>query len=265
MTSAAPSTILKAALHTGDGLDVRLLHYPAGLTQPRHCHEQTQLSVLLVGGLREITARDDVEAVRPASGLKPAGQSHAAAFGPQGALMLSMTLTEGRAPRWAAGEWRPNAPGVPAVIAGLLTANDPTARAEMAEDLTALLAASSEAGPGLAERDAAHRLKRALDEDPDDGRIGRMAEALGLHRAHLTRCFTETYGLAPSLYRARAMTARALSLALHGEDSLAAVAADAGFADQSHLARTCRRQIGVSLSRIRALFAGATSVQAAAA
>lgn len=265
MTCAAAPTILKATLHSQDGMDLRLVHYPAGLTQTGHRHEDAQLSILLAGTLREVTRRRDVETARRSHGLKPCGQSHAAQFGPHGALMLSMTLDRDPATPRQAAEWLPNSSAMDALIAGLLATDDAAVRADMAQDLRGMLEAGATAPTGRGEHDAARRLKQALDARPDGGRIDDLARELGLHRVHLSRCFTETYGLAPSLYRARVMTARALTQALRERDGLAAVAADAGFADQSHMARTSRRQIGVPLSRVRELFARATSVQALAA
>lgn len=241
---------------------MRLLHYPPSLTQPTHRHDQTQLSVLLAGGLREITNGRDVEAVHPSSGVKPAGQSHAAQFGSHGALMLSMTLAATAAPERNPGEWLSIGPSSVALIEQMLMTGSRLRRAETAQELCAVLAGPAGQEVARAGRDAARRLKRALDEDPRAGRIGAVARRLGCHRAHLTRCFNATYGLAPSHYRARVMSAQALASALRGDHSLAAVAADVGFADQSHLARTWRRQIGVPLSRLRHLFAEATSVQA---
>lgn len=261
MRLETPSGVLKAILHSSTELDVRLLHYPPGLIQPTHRHDETQLSVLLAGGLREITNGRDVEAVRPSSGVKPAGQSHAAQFGPHGALMLSMTLAAKAAPERKPGEWLSIGPGGIALIEQMLMTASRLHRAETAQELCAVLA-----GPAgevaRAGRDAARRLKRALDENPRAVCIGAVARRLGCHRAHLTRCFNATYGLAPSRYRTRVMSAQAVASALRGDHSLAAVAADVGFADQSHLARTSRRQIGVPLSRLRQLFAEATSVQA---
>lgn len=265
MAPTVSPTILKATLYSGDGLDLRLVHYPAGLAQPTHRHEEAQLSVLLAGSLREVTGRCDVEAVRRASGVKLCGQNHAARFGPHGALMLSMTSSHDPVTIRQAGEWRPNPAALDTLIGGLLATDDMARRAEMVPDLRALLEASVEFEPGRGGHDAARRLKQALDTRPDGGRIEAMARELGMHRTHLSRCFTQTYGLAPSLYRARVMAARATALALRGPDDLANVAAEAGFADQSHLARTSRRQIGAPLSRIRRLFASATSVQAVVA
>lgn len=265
MTGATATSILKTTLHRAAGVELRLVHYPAGLIQARHRHDEAQLSVLLAGGLREVTRGADVEAVRRSSGVKPCGQSHAAEFGPHGALMLSMTLTRDPAMRRASGEWRANSAALDQLIAGLLDTDDASCRAEMADDLKTMLEAEPTPRDGRAGHDVARRLKRALDARPDGGRIDAMARELGLHRTHLSRCFTVTYGLAPSLYRARVMTARALALALRGRDGLADVAAEAGFSDQSHLARVSRRQIGAPLSRVRELFARATSVQAAAA
>lgn len=265
MSRTDAPAILKTTLHRAAGMELRLVHYPAGLVQASHRHDEAQLSVLLAGSLREMTGGADVEAVRRASGVKPCGQRHAAEFGPHGALMLSMTLARDPRTVRAAGEWRANPAALDHLIAGLLDTDDADCRAEMADDLRAMLQADASPGGGGARHDAARRLKQALDARPDGGRIEAIARELGMHRTHLTRCFTRTYGVAPSLYRMRVMTARAVGLALRGRGGLAGVAAESGFADQSHLARASRRQIGAPLSRVRELFARATSVQALAA
>lgn len=263
MRSASP--ILKTTLHVGDGVEARLLHYPAGLIQPMHRHEQAQLSLLLAGGFRETTRHADIEAVRRASGLKPRDESHAAEFGPHGALMLSMTLAEDPAQPRRAGEWLPSCTAADALVRAVLSTDDLSRRGHMIADLRGLLEAPLSSMTNRARHDVARRLRKALDDQPDGGRIDAMARELGLHRTHLSRCFVETFGLAPSLYRSRTMAARAIARALRGQDRLADVAADTGFADQSHLARVCCREIGVPLSRIRALFSRATSVQGLAA
>lgn len=54
-------------------------------------------------------------------------------------------------------------------------------------------------------------------------------------------------------YRNRIRVARALDRLEHGEDSLAALAADLGFADQAHLCRTVRQHLGCTPTALRRL------------
>jgi AraC-like DNA-binding protein len=70
----------------------------------------------------------------------------------------------------------------------------------------------------------------------------------GLDRWTLARQFRLAYGISPSGYRVQRQVARAQGLMRAGL-SLAEAAADAGFADQSHLTRQFRRAVGVTPGR----------------
>jgi Helix-turn-helix domain len=59
-------------------------------------------------------------------------------------------------------------------------------------------------------------------------------------------------GVSVTRYRNRVRVARALDRLEHGEDSLAALAADLGFADQAHLCRTVRQHLGARRQRFAA-------------
>jgi len=70
--------------------------------------------------------------------------------------------------------------------------------------------------------------------------------------------------MAPSIFRRRAMASRALAAALTRDGRLADAAAEAGFADQSHMARTVRETCAMSVGEIRQLLLRqVSSVQAA--
>ncbi len=78
-----------------------------------------------------------------------------------------------------------------------------------------------------------------------------LAEAglvLGVSPAHLVRCFTQTFGIAPHRY----VTARRIDVArerlLDGEP-IALVAAGVGFYDQAHFTRQFKRHVGTPPGR----------------
>ncbi|MFT4269148.1 MAG: AraC family transcriptional regulator [Xenophilus sp.] len=80
--------------------------------------------------------------------------------------------------------------------------------------------------------------------------VERIAHRLGLSREAFTRRFRARTGMPPHAWR----LVERLNLArerLHGDDDLAALAAELGFADQSHLSRHFRRVFGVSPGRYR--------------
>lgn len=99
---------------------------------------------------------------------------------------------------------------------------------------------------------------RHLLATPGAKAVADLARDAGVHRAHFHRLFRLHYGLAPSVFRRRSMTAHALSRMLIGPESLAAAAAAAGFADQSHMARAVSESCGMTAGRIRRLLANAT-------
>jgi len=78
---------------------------------------------------------------------------------------------------------------------------------------------------------------------------GRISE-LPVSREHASRQFHRHYGLSPRAYRAEWRMRRALRLLGDGA-GLAAVAADAGYADQSHLTRELRSKTGMTPKNLR--------------
>jgi AraC-like DNA-binding protein len=68
---------------------------------------------------------------------------------------------------------------------------------------------------------------------------------------HLSRVFADVNGHSVSRHRMRLRTRTALERLAAGEEDLARVAADAGFADQSHFSRVVREETGHTPSALR--------------
>ncbi len=78
----------------------------------------------------------------------------------------------------------------------------------------------------------------------------------GLSRFHISRLFRERYGMAPHAYQIALRVALVQqALRRSRNENLAQLAADLGFADQSHMARFFRRTIGVTPGAFRAVAA----------
>lgn len=73
--------------------------------------------------------------------------------------------------------------------------------------------------------------------------LGDLARIAGASKYQLLRAFRKRYGLPPHAWLMSLRAERARSL-IHGGASLAAAAAQSGFADQSHMTRTFRRFYG---------------------
>ena len=77
--------------------------------------------------------------------------------------------------------------------------------------------------------------------------VDAMARAAGVSRQHLTRVFRDQVGIGPCLYRRLARFQSLLAYAgCHATPDWARVAADAGFADQSHMIAECRQFSGLT-------------------
>ena len=88
-------------------------------------------------------------------------------------------------------------------------------------------------------------------------RVDELAEALGISERQLRRRFHRDVGYGPKtldrVLRFRRFVSRAREVA-EGEEDLAWLAADLGYADQAHLTRDCVRLSGVPPTRLAALW-----------
>jgi AraC family transcriptional regulator len=84
-----------------------------------------------------------------------------------------------------------------------------------------------------------------------DEPAGAIAARLGVSAGHASRAFRRSHGMGPRALRLELRWRRALGL-LTGPGSLADIAAQAGFADQSHFNRVVRGCSGQTPARLRA-------------
>jgi AraC-like DNA-binding protein len=81
--------------------------------------------------------------------------------------------------------------------------------------------------------------------------IGRWAEANGLVRETVARAFRRRYGTTPARFRGEFRARQAWLRATGTAETLAAIAADLGFADQAHMSRAVRQITGAAPSAWR--------------
>jgi AraC-like DNA-binding protein len=89
--------------------------------------------------------------------------------------------------------------------------------------------------------------------DPAADGLVPLADALGVSPYRLSRAFPAELGISLTHYRNRVRVGRALGRLEDGAPSLAALAAELGFADQAHLTRTVRRHTGCTPAAVRRL------------
>ncbi|WP_189554504.1 AraC family transcriptional regulator [Streptomyces lavendofoliae] len=114
------------------------------------------------------------------------------------------------------------------------------------ERLRAHLRPRLAAAPRTPDRGVAHGLRDLLDARLLQGlSLDEAARLVHAHPAHLVRAFSAAFGIAPHQYLTARRVDRARRLLLEGRPP-GAVAAAAGFYDQSHLTRHFKRLVGVA-------------------
>jgi AraC-like DNA-binding protein len=144
------------------------------------------------------------------------------------------------------------------VFASARRESDAFAPAEGAIVLLASVLAEEVPRRVRASRPATGRARKRLVDDAreviaDDPTIGlvELARRIGSSPHHLSRVFHAEVGRTLTSYRNRLRVRLALDRIAAGERSLSTVAADLGFADEAHLARTVRRETGRPPSHLR--------------
>jgi len=194
---------------------------------PRHRHAEGYVAVVLAGAYEEA---GDAGRRRLCAGAVVAHspfEAHLNRTPGAGAAVLNLPLPATALPGFGRVD----------DIDGLarLAARDPAeAAAALAEAFEPVAAAPID-WPDL--------LAAALIRD-DVPRLGCWAAAMGLSAEHVSRGFTRVFGVSPQRYRLEAR-ARAALADLAGAASLAAVAAQHGFADQAHMTRSVRAVTGL--------------------
>jgi AraC-like DNA-binding protein len=94
--------------------------------------------------------------------------------------------------------------------------------------------------------------RRLVDEGhPAAAALFPLAALVGVSPYRLSRAFTRELGVSLTRYRNRVRVSAALDRLEAGETRLGALAADLGFADQSHLTRTIRDHLGTTPTALR--------------
>ena len=212
-----------------------LQRYEAGAPMPRHRHAEPYAAIVVDGGYLEAGDSGRIEA-RPGDVLlHGAYDAHRDAFLSRGATVLNLPLDAAARPGFGRIE------NVDAIVR--LAERD-------------WRQASIEAQRGIEWRSAPladwpDLLAAALRDDPDLV-ISSWAESVGLAAASVSRGFARAYGISPKRFRLEARVRRAARRLQHWQGSLAALAAELGFADQAHMTRAIAAMTGHTPARLRA-------------
>lgn len=206
----------------------------AGERLARHRHDAGYVAVVLDGGYLEAGESGRIRAQAGMAVVHHAWSAHQDGFGARGARVLNLPLPADL----AEGPVRLADPDAVARLAE----RDPHAAAELARETAATVSANPGDWPDL--------LAAALDHDPALPIAG-WADAAGLDPASVSRGFARAYGVSPKRFRLELRTRRAVRALPGWRGTLAALAAEHGFADQAHFARSTLALTGFTPSQLR--------------
>jgi AraC family transcriptional regulator len=246
-----------------EGTRATLTLYMKNAVQPAHQHGEARLSFLLAGELTERVEGSAFDVLPGCVGYKPRGVWHQDCWGPHGALVLTLRIdSESMLPAGAQPGWSPieDRSALHNIIQLFCGAPDAAHAEEAIFDLVALLPERPARRPQIP-----HWLLQARDQirhAPAELNIRTVAAAAGVHRTHFSRVFRQYFGVSASEFRQQVKVARAISRLTKSETLLSAVAAEAGFSDQSHMNRAIKRAVALGPGQLRKAMIRATPVQA---
>lgn len=248
----------------GDGIVAALSYYPSAAAHGAHHHDYHQLSLLLAGSMRERLDGRTYDLDRLAIGIKPPGADHDDQWGRHGVLIFSLKVDAGLQlpdladPRW---QFSRDESTIAALVHTCLLHHDGRSRLEAAKDLLSIPSTVRPDDRTLQPSMWLERVREEICDDPNGQSIEALARGAGVDRAHLARSFRRAYGMPPSVYRQRRLTARAIGLIVGEETPLSHIASDAGFFDQPHLSRQIRGRTGLSPGKLRSLLGRANHIR----
>jgi AraC family transcriptional regulator len=257
-TVTESDSVSVASAHV-NGFTVGELRFPPGYVQPQFEPDLPYIAVVLDGSLRKSFRRRTMGLGRADAVTMPAGAEHGARFGSDGARIV---IVKASSPSSLVAEHLDRLAHLDGcgfsrlawLLAAELRAADVMAPLAAEGLALELLAAATRQLDGFAEHNAPRWLTEAeeLLRTGERIRLSELAETVGVHPIHLARTFRARHGVSVGEYGRRVRIEWAAAELARGEASLATVATEAGFADQSHFTRLFKRYVGTTPARFRA-------------
>jgi AraC-like DNA-binding protein len=217
--------------------------YSPGLRQQRHAHEYSNITIVLAGKIEEATELGEYCAFAGSVVSKGAGCEHEDRVGGHGAKTLSIRFPNSSPLQAGSWSWL----DTPDVVRCALAVHRGGAGA-----VAALIAVVEANQPRVARPVWIDQVITAIDRDFERSIcFSDLARDFGLHPVYAARAFRAHVGMSMREY-VRAVRVRHARVALSStRRSVAAIAAQCGFADSSHLCRTFTRSLGTTPRRYR--------------
>jgi AraC family transcriptional regulator len=263
--SKAQSHNSSAACHSVQSFVVVRCRYKDNEALPEHSHENPSISVLLRGSCPELSSLKTRQSPAGQVMFYPLGESHSARlFDKEGDVLnveILPKLQEWLCTNDVATE-RPVSLRDPFCLEiGLRLEHEignPDALSELSVQALALELVCRVLRAGASERKRPTTWIKVVREILHDRFINppsltELAGVVQVHPVHLARAFRKRYGCSVGTYVCALRVEAALKALRDSDRSIAAIAIEMGFADQSHLCRATNKYAGMSPSRLRSV------------
>lgn len=230
--------------------------YRPGITIARHDHEAASICVVMAGSYQEGFGRHSRRVQAGSVIVHPAGEHHDEQHDPVQVRLLTIELSAalieglGREGRVVSEAWHRVDYSAATLGCGLrreLGGGDATSALAVESIVMEMLALLGSHRAADARGCAWPALVRdRLEERSATPGLNELAELAGVHPVYLARAFRRRFGCSIGTYARRLQVGRAALMLEDPDVPLAAVASDAGFADQSHMTRLVREHTGLT-------------------
>lgn len=240
---------------------VSAVTHPCARRVPPHAHAHAFFSMLISGQYRESFGDRHWDARPLSMVLRPAQVEHRDEIGPHGAVFLCVDIAPlywnaladaGARLQRRAFQDRPMSWAALRLLRELCEKR--AGWQAVAESLINELVMEYVTESRRAHCPQPRWFPRALERlhaDPASQSVGAIAADLDLHPVHVSRMFKQHLGVTVSQYQRQMRLQRAARGLLESDESLADLAEDCGFADQSHMTREFSRATNWSPAKLR--------------
>jgi AraC family transcriptional regulator len=242
-----------------DGIRISIAAYAQDSTLPMHEHGDPYLCLVAAGAYRQRSGGREAECTRGSLLVHPQGHRHANCFSPHGArclnLFLSTSLCSEESVNRLFADHRllhlPDSGNLLVRIERELTTSDAAAELALQAAVLDLVAQTCRLDEHALPRWMAQVMARLHDDPLMSPSLGELAKLADVHPAHLARTFRRVHGVSVGEYLRNLRVGLARQALRDRQLSIADIATQAGFTDQSHFAKVFRRQTGQTPSDFR--------------